>query len=70
MKKILAVYDEDRAYAERLTDYLNQKKFFPFSVIQFTRADTLLAYAREHRIAVLLISPGSMEEELRLPLYI
>ncbi len=65
MKKILAVYDEDRVYAERLTDYLNQKKFFPFSVIQFTRADTLLAYAREHRIAVLLISPGSMEEKLR-----
>lgn len=65
MKKILAVFDEDYDYAERLTDYLNQKKKLPFHVVQFTNEDALKSYAKEHIISVLLISPVSMREEMR-----
>ena len=28
MKKIMAVYDEDPFYAERLSDYINRRKDF------------------------------------------
>lgn len=65
MKKILAVFDGDHLYAQRLTDYLNQKKKFPFQVIQFTNENALKSYAEEHVISVLLISTDVMNEEIR-----
>ena len=45
MKKVLAVFDEDYMYAQRLTDYLNQKENLPFRVMQFTSEETLKQYA-------------------------
>ena len=65
MKKILAVFDEDYLYAKRLTDYLNQKSRLPFHVVQFTKEEAMKAYANEHKIAVLLISPVFMREEMK-----
>lgn len=65
MKKILAVFDEDYLYAKRLTDYLNQKSRLPFHVVQFTKEEAMKAYANEHKIAVLLISPVFMREKMK-----
>lgn len=65
MKKVLAVFDEDYMYAQRLTDYLNQKKNLPFRVMQFTSEETLKQYADKKEIAVLLISSILMSEGIR-----
>ena len=36
MRKIMAVYDEDPAYAQRLADYVNQKEKLPFAAMAFS----------------------------------
>lgn len=36
MVKILAVYDADPAFGERLADYVNQKEKIPFTAMAFS----------------------------------
>ena len=40
-KRVMAVYDEDPLYAERLAEYVNQKEQVPFSVLGFTALERL-----------------------------
>lgn len=54
MKKIMAVYDADPLYAERLSDYVNRKDKGMFQAQAFTTREHLKEYAREHEIDVLL----------------
>lgn len=54
MKKIMAVYDEDPFYAERLSDYVNRKEKGIFKAQAFTSKECLEEFAKEHEIDVLL----------------
>ncbi|MGN0398315.1 MAG: hypothetical protein ACI4EL_09975 [Candidatus Fimimorpha sp.] len=65
MKKILAVYDIDQKYAQKLTDYLNRVEKIAFHMIHFTSIQSLEEYAKEHLIHVLLINQEAMREEIR-----
>ena len=44
MVKILAVYDADPAFGERLADYVNQKEKIPFTAMAFSSLDRLIEY--------------------------
>ena len=60
MKKIMAVYDEDPFYAERLSDYINRREDGIFSARAFTSRKRLEEFARDHGIDVLLT--GTLSE--------
>ena len=58
-KSILAVCDEEQAYAYHFMDYLGQSgigESFPFEVQIFTDADLLEQFGSKRQIAFLLIS--------------
>ena len=54
MKKMMAVYDADTRYAERLSDYVNRKERGVFTAQAFTSKEKLAEYAAKHEIDVLL----------------
>ncbi len=54
MKKIMAVYDEDPFYAERLSDYVNRKEKGIFRAQAFTSRERLEEFAKGNDIDVLL----------------
>ena len=54
MKKVMAVYDSDTRYAERLSDYVNRKEKGVFTAQAFTSKEKLAEYAAKHEIDVLL----------------
>lgn len=54
MKKIMAVYDEDPLYAERLSDYVNRKEKGIFWAQAFTSKERLKEFADRNEIDVLL----------------
>lgn len=54
MKKIMAVYDEDPFYAERLSDYVNRKEKGIFKAQAFTSKERLEEFARVNDVDVLL----------------
>lgn len=54
MKKIMAVYDEDPFYAERLSDYVNRKEKGVFEAQAFTSRECLEEFARSNEVDVLL----------------
>ena len=54
MKKIMAVYDEDPFYAERLSDYVNRKEKGIFKAQAFTSRERLESFAKETDVDVLL----------------
>lgn len=59
MVKILAVYDADPAFGERLADYVNQKEKIPFTAMAFSSLDRLREYGKEHPIEILLVDECS-----------
>lgn len=54
MKKIMAVYDADPKYAERLSDYVNRKEKGIFQAQAFTSKERLEEFAKGNEIDVLL----------------
>ena len=62
MKKMMAVYDADTRYAERLSDYVNRKERGVFTAQAFTSKEKLAEYAAKHEIDVLL--SGERTEDL------
>lgn len=64
MGRIMAVYDVDPFYADRLADTVNQKEKIPFTVIAFTSMERLKAYAKDHTIDLLLITSTASKEEV------
>ena len=54
MKKIMAVYDEDPFYAERLSDYVNRKEKGIFKAQAFTSKERLEEFAKNTEVDVLL----------------
>lgn len=59
MMKILAVYDSDPSFGERLADYVNQKETVPFTAMAFSSLDKLKSYGEEHSIEILLVDESS-----------
>ena len=51
MKKLIAVYDADTRYAERLSDYVNRKEKGVFTAQAFTSKEKLAEYAKKHEIS-------------------
>lgn len=64
MKKIMAVYDEDPLYAERLSDYVNRKEKGIFEAQAFTSKSRLEEFARKHEIDVLLAGESAFGEDM------
>ena len=64
-KNIFAVCDLEVDYAYNFMDYLNQKKGIPFEIQAFTTAESLMAFAREKHIELLLISQKAMCKEIK-----
>ncbi len=62
MEKVLAVYDRDRLYIERLGNFLRQRRELPFQVYGFSEAEALRQFSRKKEIDILLYA----EEEPRL----
>lgn len=54
MVKVMAICVADAHYAARLADYVNQKGQFPFTAMAFSGCETLLAYARDHPVEILM----------------
>lgn len=68
MKKIMAVYDTDPNYAERLSDYVNRKGKGFFSAQAFTSGERLVSFAKENRIDLLLTGePVDSETMMKIP---
>ena len=65
MKKIMAVYDEDPFYAERLSDYVNRKEKGIFKAQAFTSRERLEEFAKDHEIDVILAGESVEKETFR-----
>ncbi len=64
MKKIvLAVFDGDREYIQKFSDYVKRKKMLPFETLGFSNREALENYVESNKIDVLLFSPEEMAEE-------
>lgn len=61
MKRIMAVYDVDPFYADRLAEFANQKEKTPFTAVAFTSMARLRAFAEQQPVEILLVG-GEVEE--------
>lgn len=64
MKKVVAVYDTDTAYATRFTEYINQKKELEFDFYGFTKLENLKEYLISNPVEILLLGGNIDMEEL------
>ena len=64
-KQIFAVCDPEAEYARNFMEYLNRRNNLPFEVQAFTSAESLIAYAQETHIELLLVSVDAMCREVR-----
>lgn len=64
MKKIMAVYDEDPFYAERLSDYVNRKEKGIFKAQAFTSRERLEEFAKGNVVDVLLTGAPAETKEI------
>lgn len=64
MKKIMAVYDEDPFYAERLSDYVNRKEKGIFKAQAFTSKERLEEFAEGNVVDVLLTGVPEETKEI------
>lgn len=63
-ERVMAVYDEDTLYAERLADFINHRKQAPFKALAFTALEKLKGYGKDHEINLLLIQADVSREEI------
>lgn len=63
-KRVMAVYDVDPLYAERLTEFVNRKEQIPFTVMAFTSLERLKVYGEDNKIELLLIHSSISQEEI------
>lgn len=66
MKKgIIAIYEEDIVYANRLMDFLNEKEEFLLEAMVFSKKESLQRYLQEHQIDILLLGEFMDRSNLR-----
>ena len=63
-KRIMAVYDVDPFYAERFSEFINQKEAVPFMAVAFTSLARLKAFAQRQQIEILLVGDEVPDQEL------
>ncbi|MFQ9395140.1 MAG: hypothetical protein ACLR2E_15175 [Lachnospiraceae bacterium] len=63
-KSIFAVCDLDASYAYNLMEAIDERQGMSFEVQAFTNVESLISYARERHIELLLISAAAMCGEL------
>lgn len=67
-KKILAVFDREKSFVERLVALAGREKGLPFCVHGFTEKEKLAAFCKKERVEVLLLAESLVSEEtLRIP---
>ncbi|MGX8703340.1 MAG: hypothetical protein ACSW8H_02680 [bacterium] len=67
-KKILAVFDREREFVERLVALAGRERGLPFSVHGFTEKEKLADFCKKERVEVLLLAEDLVSEEnVRLP---
>lgn len=64
-KNKFAVCDLEASYASSLMDYLNEKKNTPFEVQAFTSVESLIEFAKDNPLEILLISTKAMCSEIK-----
>lgn len=64
-KNKFAVCDLEASYACSLMDYLNEKKNTPFEVQAFTSVESLIDFAKDNPLEILLISTKAMCSEIK-----
>ena len=64
-KQIFAVCDTEAEYAKNFMEYLNRKQNLTFEVQAFTGVKSLLVFAEQNRIEILLISEAAVCREVR-----
>lgn len=65
MKNILGICDQDKVYADILSDNLKKRNSFPFEISNFESIDSLLRFVKKGMVKVVLISE-TMYEELKI----
>lgn len=65
MRKIMAVWDTNPLYAERLADFANERGRIPFRAVAFASAERLKEYAAKHSVEILLTGWDAAEEDLK-----
>ena len=65
MNGILAIFDEETDYANRLMDYLKRKQVKPLQVRVFTNSNSLKDFAGQNPVHILLINEKLPVEELK-----
>jgi hypothetical protein len=63
-KRVFAICEPETEYAFRLMNYLNRKKTNSFDVRVFTSSETLIHFAEDREIEILLISESSMNPKI------
>ena len=63
-KSIFAVCDLEASYAYNLMEAIDERQGMSFEVQAFTNVESLISYARERHIELLLISAAAMCGEL------
>lgn len=54
-KGIIAIYEEDIGYANRLMDFLNETEEFSLEAMVFSNKESLQNYLQKHQINILLM---------------
>ena len=65
MRKIMAVWDTNPLYAERLADFANERGRIPFRAVAFASADRLKEYAAKHSVEILLAGSDAPAVEVK-----
>lgn len=60
-KRIMAVFDVEPCYADRLAEAANQREKVPFTVIAFTNMDKLTEFSMENQVEILLVDEKSRQ---------
>ena len=62
--RTLVIFDEEKQYANLLTDFFTSKSDIPFQIITFTEKSKLIQFLNSEKIEMLLISASSLDEEI------
>lgn len=62
--RTLVIYDDEKQYANLLTDFFTSKKDIPFQTVTFTDKSKLIQFLISQEIEILLISASSLDEEI------
>ena len=63
--RTLVIYDDEKQYANLLTDFFTSKKDIPFQTVTFTDKSKLIQFLISQEIEILLISESDYSEKIK-----